>query len=203
LHKKANSQQPSAVSCKLKAEGSERTCIVTREALAKEDLLRFVVSPQGTLVFDVDGKLPGRGMYVKLSRLLLAEALAKRLFSKAAGEQVNLPEGFQKTVEALLRQRVVEALSFARKSGLVITGFEKVEEALSKGQVAALLHATDAGEDGVKKLKHADVPTYQFLARDVLSHVLSKENAVHVALLKGQGSAFFLSQARRFTLFLE
>lgn len=72
---------------------SERTCIVTRNALGSEALIRFVVGPNQQLVPDVAGKLPGRGIYVSASKLLVAEAIAKRLFSKAAKTQVQIPEG--------------------------------------------------------------------------------------------------------------
>src|SRR5690606_9841415 len=108
----------------------ERSCIVTREVLPKEALLRFVVAPDGTAVADLTGKLPGRGLYVTCSRLLVAEAIAKRLFSKAAKEQVSVPDGFLDRLEGQLRQRVADALSMARKAGQAITGFEKVDHAL-------------------------------------------------------------------------
>ena len=40
--------------------GPLRRCIVTRERLPKERMLRFVLGPGGTLVPDLAGKLPGR-----------------------------------------------------------------------------------------------------------------------------------------------
>lgn len=208
-HREANSSGLSAVGSPL------RTCIVTRAELPKEALIRFVVSPEGRLVADLAGKLPGRGIYVTCSRLLLAEALSKRLFSRAAKEQVQVPEGFLQTVESQMLARVCEALSMARKGGLVVAGFEKVEEALKSGTVVALLHAEDAGADGVRKLaafsatyertnSNGDaLPTYSFLPRGALSHATGHENTVHAAVRQGAAAAFFLAQARRFALFLE
>lgn len=181
----------------------ERSCIVTREAKAKEGLIRFVVSPKGELVADLAGKLPGRGIYVSCSKLLMAEAIAKKLFSRAAQEQVSIPEGFLEKTELQLRQRVADALSLARKAGQVLTGFEKVEEALHSGQVAALVHASDAGDDGVKKLKTEDIPVFQLLPREMLSQVLGRENAVHVAVTHGPAAELFIESARRFALFIE
>lgn len=184
-------------------EAPERTCIITREAQPKQGLLRFVVSPDGTLVLDLAGKLPGRGIYVTASRLLLAEAIAKKAFSRAAKEQVTIPEGFLEFVGYQLRQKCQEALSLARKAGQAISGFDKIEEALAKGTVVALLHASDAGEDGVKKLQKEGLESFQFFPRGVLSRVVGRENAVHVALLVGPAAAFFIENARRFALFLE
>lgn len=180
-----------------------RTCIITREVKPKETLIRFVLSPEGKLVPDLAGKLPGRGMYVTCSKLLVAEAIAKRAFSKAAKEQVNIPEGFLATLEGLMARRVADSLSMARKAGQVITGFEKVETACKSGEVEALIHAEDAGEDGVKKLAFYIGPTFNNLPRALLSEVVGRENAVHVAVVHGPAAQFFMTEARRFALFLE
>ncbi len=180
-----------------------RTCIVTREEKPKAALIRFVLSPEGKLVADLAAKLPGRGVYVTCSKLLVAEAIAKRLFSRSLKEQVQIPEGFLATLEGLIARRVLEALSMARKAGQVVTGFEKVEAACKKGEVEALLHAYDAGEDGVKKLGFYSGPVFQNLSREQLSPVLGRENAVHVAITHGAASQFFIGEARRFALFLE
>lgn len=182
---------------------SERTCIVTREAKPKEQLLRFVVSPDGVLTPDIDNKLPGRGIYVTCSRILLAEALAKKTFQRAAEQPVTLPSDFLNRIEELMALRVKNALSLARKAGQVLQGFEKVESALHKGEVAALIHAPSAGADGVKKLRSAEIPTFNHLPREWLNEVLGRENAVHVAVTQGPAAGFFIEQARRFALFLE
>ena len=181
----------------------ERTCIITREAKPKEQLLRFVISPDGVLTPDIDNKLPGRGIYVTCSRILLAEALSKKAFHKAAGEPISLPSDFLNRIEELMALRVKNALSLARKAGQVVQGFEKVETALNKGQVAALIHAPSAGADGLKKLRSSEVPTFNHLPREWLNEVLGRENAVHVAVLQGPAAGFFIEQASRFALFLE
>lgn len=181
----------------------ERTCIVTHKVLEKGGLIRFVVGPNDVVVADLAGKLPGRGMYVTASRLAVAEAIAKRAFSRAAKTQVTIPDGFLANVEAQLQRRVAEALSLARKSGQVIVGFEKVEEAAKKGVVEALLHADDAGADGTKKLAGYSGPVFTQLPRALLSEVLGRENAVHAAVTHGPMAAFFIEEARRFALFLD
>ena len=181
----------------------ERSCIITREVKPKAELIRFVVGPGDVVVPDLAGKLPGRGMYVSISKLLVAEAIAKRAFSRAAQQQVMVPEGFLARLEEQLAQRMADALSMARKAGQVVTGFEKVEEAAKKGTVEALVHADDAGDDGIKKLSFYQGPIFGNLPRAVLSRVLGRENAVHVAVTHGPAAAFFIEEARRFTLFME
>ncbi|MES2983659.1 MAG: RNA-binding protein [Pseudomonadota bacterium] len=183
-------------------EAPERSCIVTREAKAKGDLIRFVVGPNQELVPDLGNKLPGRGIYVSVSRLLVAEAIAKRLFSRAAKTQVKIPDGFLANLETQMERRMANALSLARKAGQVTTGFEKVEAAAKMGKVEALISAYDAGDDGLKKLAFYTGPTFRNLPRGLLSEVVGRENAVHVAVTHGPAAAFFIEEARRFTLFL-
>ena len=180
----------------------ERSCIITRQTLPKEQLIRFVVGPGDILVQDLASKLPGRGIYVTCSKLLVAEAIAKRAFSKAAKTQVTIPDGLLAQIEQQMARRMANALSLARKAGQVITGFEKVEAELKKGSVEALIHADDAGEDGIKKLAFYAGPTFQNLPRALLSEVLGRENAVHAVVIHGPAAAFFIEEARRFTLFL-
>lgn len=182
---------------------SERTCIVTREAKPKEALLRFVVSPDGVLTPDIENKLPGRGIYVTCSRILIAEAMVKKAFQRAAEQPITFPSDFLNRLEELMALRVKNALSLARKAGQVIQGFEKVETALNRGEVAALIHAPSAGADGLKKLRASDIPTFQHLPREWLNEVLGRENAVHVAVTRGPAANFFIENARRFALFLE
>ena len=43
--------------------GPLRRCLVTRERLPKEAMIRFVLGPGRELVPDLAGKLPGRGMW--------------------------------------------------------------------------------------------------------------------------------------------
>ena len=66
----------------------ERKCIVSGEVQPKGGLIRFVVGPEGEVVPDVAGKLPGRGMYVSADRDAIGKAGKKNLFSRAAKAQV-------------------------------------------------------------------------------------------------------------------
>jgi predicted RNA-binding protein YlxR (DUF448 family)/ribosomal protein L30E len=183
----------------------ERQCLVTKNVLPKESLLRFVISPDGQLVADWAGKLPGRGMYTELNRATLAQALQKKLFARAAKQHVRIADDFMERTEFQGRTRVLSALSLVRKAGEVVAGFEKVEQALQSDAVLVLLHARDAGEDGVKKLAKytSGLLVLSIFSRTELGNVLGRENPVHVAILMGNAGDFFLSEARRFALFLE
>ena len=53
----------------------ERRCIVTGDVQPKAGLIRFVVGPEGQVVPDLSGKLPGRGIWVTADRDLIAKAV--------------------------------------------------------------------------------------------------------------------------------
>lgn len=180
----------------------ERSCIVTREVKPKEELIRFVVSPDGVLVADLTGKLPGRGLYTACSQLVVIEAITKRIFARAAEQQVTIPDGFAEKLRAQLQRRASDALSMARKAGQVVTGFEKVDEAVKSGEAVALIHATDASADQTRKLRSDALPTFRDLSRELLSQVLGRENAVHAAVTRGPAAQHFINEARRFALFI-
>ena len=61
-----------------------RSCVITKEQLAKQELLRIVRTPFGEVKVDETGKLNGRGAYIKKDIEVLEKAkktglLAKRL----------------------------------------------------------------------------------------------------------------------------
>ena len=61
-----------------------RSCVITKEQLPKQELLRIVRTPEGEVKADETGKLNGRGAYIKKDVTVLEKAkksglLAKRL----------------------------------------------------------------------------------------------------------------------------
>jgi predicted RNA-binding protein YlxR (DUF448 family) len=130
----------------------ERTCALTREKREPADLLRFVRAPDGTITPDIAGKLPGRGVWLSLDRSIVDRAARQNPFSRSLKRPVVIPEDLAERVERLLRQRCVGALAMAKKAGLVVSGFSKVDAAIGSRNVAALLHAAEAADDGADRL---------------------------------------------------
>lgn len=52
----------------------QRTCVACRRVADKRDLVRVVATPEGRLVVDPKGKLPGRGAYICRRRACWASA---------------------------------------------------------------------------------------------------------------------------------
>ncbi len=179
--------------------GPTRRCFVTGEIRPKAELLRFVVDPQGRIAVDVAGTLPGRGLWLTARRDIVAEAVSKRLFARAAKAQVVVEAGLEDRIEALLVRRCMELIGLARRAGLAMVGFVKVKAVLAENKIAALIAATDGAADGRRKLA-AMAPgsaLVSCLSAFELGEAFGREHAVHAALKLGRLSELFLVEARR------
>lgn len=181
-----------------------RTCIVTGETLPKEGLLRFVASPDGGVVPDLEGKLPGRGLWVKASREALEKAVAKNAFSKVAKTKLMVSADLPVRTQDLLEKQVQAWLALARKASALVSGAEKVSEALRGGDVKLLILAEDAKGDAEKILRLAgDVPVVKLLSRDALGQVLARDHAVYMGVLRVDFAEKIRIYANRLAGFLE
>lgn len=179
--------------------GPLRRCIVTREVLPKESLVRFVIGPAADLVPDVAAKLPGRGLWVKAERTVLAKAVAKNLFAKAAHQSVNVPVDLVDRTVVLLSQRCLDLIGLARRAGQAVCGFEKVRDALRNGRVGIVIAAADGAADGRGKLKllAGELPILALFTGAQLSASLGRENVVHAALAPGRLAERLIAESAR------
>lgn len=191
------------------ARGRERLCVATRVVRPVDDLVRFVVGPDGEAVPDVKSKLPGRGLWVTATPDALGEAVRRNAFARGFGREVRLPADLVKHTEQLLEGAVLDALAMAAKAGRVAAGFAKTETAVERGEAVALLHAAGASAEGIRKLEavwrrqRAGEPpiVIGFLTSDQLDLALHRPNVVHAALLAGRSGETFLARCRRLERF--
>jgi uncharacterized protein len=184
-----------------------RMCAVTRQVRPIDELIRFVLSPQGEVVADLKRKLPGRGLWVSASHQAVAEAARRNQFSKGFKRDIRVTATLAADTEALLVRGVIEALAMAAKAGQVVSGFSKVEGALQQGQVQALIHASDGAADGIRKLdaiarqntgngdESREIPLATALTSEQLDLALGRSNVIHAAVLAGPASKTFLSRS--------
>ena len=59
-----------------------RSCCVTREKLPKQELVRVVRTPEGTVVVDITGKANGRGAYLKKDITVFEKAEKSKILNK-------------------------------------------------------------------------------------------------------------------------
>ncbi len=165
----------------------ERRCIATGEVRPQSELIRFVAAPDGQLVPDIAGKLPGRGIWVSARRAALERSMKKGLFARAAGQTVTVPDGFVDGVEAMLVNRVQTLISLARKAGAAVAGFEKVKGWLVTGEAVMLLQASDGSERGKTRLRspEGDGSFSGVLTASELGLAFGREHVIHAALAAG------------------
>jgi predicted RNA-binding protein YlxR (DUF448 family) len=191
-------------------EGSERTCIVTRTKGSPEDMIRFVVGPGAIVVPDIRRKLPGRGVYVTAHADKISEAVRRQAFARGFKAKVTAPEALSAQIEDLLTKDCLQTLSIVNKAGQVVAGFGKVEDEIASGAIAGLIHASDAGADGIRKLTQtlhrrfgADgmKPQIKLFESAQLDLALGRANVIHAALKAGAASDAFLKRCRRLSLY--
>lgn len=162
-------------------------------------MLRFVVAPDGRLVPDMAGRLPGRGLWLTARRDIVAAAVTKRLFTRAARQPVIVEDDLADRVEALLMQRCRDHIGLARRAGQAVMGFAKVQAALTAGKAAVLLAASDGAADGRGKLAALApaLPVVDCLTGIELAAAFGREHAVHAALAPGRLAEALLTDAAR------
>jgi uncharacterized protein len=176
-----------------------RRCIVTGEVRPKAELIRFVVGPEGKVVPDIAGRLPGRGLWLTARRDIIETAVAKRLFARAARAQDGVDEGLANLVEQLLAQRCCAGLGLARRAGQAVAGFVKVRTLVAAGGAAVLVEAADGGGDSRAKLATLapHLPIVDRLTCAELSAAFGREHVVHAVLAPGRLARSFVAEAAR------
>ena len=136
--------------------GSQRFCASTGMVRPVDEMIRFVLAPDGAAVPDLKRRLPGRGIWITATRQALRAAIAKKAFARGFKRDVRIGADFVPSTERLIERAALDALSMAHKAGRLAVGFAKAEAALlGHERVAGLLHAREASPDGIRKLAAA------------------------------------------------
>jgi uncharacterized protein len=175
-----------------RAEARERRDIVSGEILPENRLMRFVADPDGNVVPDVAAKLPGRGLWVEASKAAVAKAVEKKLFSRAAKAQVTATADLAERAQRALVTRMIGDLGIARRSGVLVLGFDNVMRGLEGPKPPKLLiEALDGAADGKRKLYAAahrlelGCVVIESLTSAELGLALGRENVIHAAVQPG------------------
>lgn len=187
--------------------GVERLCLATREVKPVEEMIRYVAGPDGQVVADLERKLPGRGAWLSATRAALEQAIRDKTFGRAFHGKSSAAPDLADVTERMLEKAALSALSLANKAGQVMTGTSRVMAALKDENVAALVHASDAAADGVRKLEAAASGVeaaglkrpvrVDLFSGEQLDLALGRPNVVHAALLVHPASAGFLLRCLR------
>lgn len=180
------------------ANEPERRCIISGVRAPKGGLIRLALGPDGGVAPDVRARAPGRGAWIGVDRSALETALVKgklkgALIRAFKTNIVNVPADIAARTEDALERAALDRLGLEARTGMLVTGSDRIEDAARKGQVKLLLHASDAREDGNRKLDKAwrmgsDLEGSGLAGlviaanRTILSKALGRENVVHIAV---------------------
>jgi len=162
-------------------------------------MIRFVVSPDGSVVPDVAGRLPGRGFWLSARRDAVKTACAKTLFAKAARAPVTMAADLDVEIERLLARRCLDLIGMARRAGQAVVGFEKVRGHLRAAGAGVVLAAADGAANGRGKIAALapEAPVIGLFSAAELGAALGRDHAVHAVLAPGPITDKLLREAAR------
>ena len=156
-------------------------------------MIRLVVDPEGTIVPDIAGDLPGRGHWLTADAAVFHKALEKDRLKKAVGRHtdrpVTVPANLREQTVALLRDKLLSLLGLARRTGVALAGFDAISRAAGKGaDIALLFEATDGAADGKRKLQArlGSAPAVEIFDKAALSRAVGRENVTHLGLKRSR-----------------
>lgn len=177
----------------LKGRDPRRRCILSGAEGTRDALIRLALSPAGDVLPDIHAKAPGRGAWIVADRAMLDEAIARKRLGKALARafrsgDVRFPDDLADRIAAGLARACLDRLGLEARAGNLILGSDRIGDAIAAGRVRLLLHAADAGRDGVDKLDGRMRAAGQAAGtgipapRSEISMALGRENVVHAAL---------------------
>jgi hypothetical protein len=187
----------------------QRSCLGCHQSRDRDALIRFVLSPQGELVADIEAKLPGRGAYTCVSRTCLLAALKQRQFSRAFKRDVVSvkPEEMTGQVGGIMQKRILSYIGLANKAGQIISGGSLVCDAIRGGHKPGLvLIAVDVSEAIGEKIEllaavHRIV-CFRVMNKDEFGAILGKAPRSTVAIKAGGFVAHLTNEIERYSNFL-
>lgn len=188
-----------------------RSCTACRREADKAALLRFACAPDGTVVPDLEQKLPGRGAYTCLSRACLLQAVARRGFQRAfkgKAVMVDAPE-LAGMVQQQMERRISGYLSLAAKAGALVSGSEAVERVLKGAKpVYLLLLAEDISPTIADKwygmAERMQLPVVRMFGKDTVGQLMGKDSERSAVVVMSDGFArSLIRECERYRTYLE
>ncbi len=191
------------------AEKPQRSCLACKVSKNKDQLMRFVLTPQFEVLPDLDFKLPGRGAYTCISRECLAKTVNTKQFKRSFKQEVSVMQSDQMVehVSHLLFDRIISLIGLANKAGNVVGGGSMVSDALrGKAKPGLVLVATDvSGAIGEKIVNIADfnkVTCRVIATKDEFGAILGKAPRSAIAIKSGGFVASLLKAVDKYRNFL-
>jgi len=145
--------------------------------------LKFIANPAGSIIADIGDTLPGNALWLPCHRQAVVEAIAAGGFDALLPARAadNLPE----MVEKQLRRECLALIALAKKSGVLIAGYEKVRGEIASGHISLLIQANDSRGRQLFLPNNSKPPVLLF-SSDELSAVIGRQHVVYIALKSGK-----------------
>jgi len=190
-------------------EKPQRSCLGCRTSRDRDALIRFVLSPQGEIVTDIEARLPGRGAYTCISQSCLRAALKQRQFSRAFKQDVAVapPDEMVAQVDGIMQRRILGYVGLANKAGQVISGGSMVSDAIRGGHKPGLvIVATDVSEAIGEKIEMLAavhrITRFRIMKKDDFGAILGKAPRSAIAIKAGGFVAQLTYEIERYRNFL-
>jgi predicted RNA-binding protein YlxR (DUF448 family)/ribosomal protein L30E len=148
-------------------------------------MIRMVRTPEGTVTFDITGRLPGRGAWVCAETSCLETALNRRKLSRAFHRETAAPTVPAATtlISDHFRRRMLGLLGLAARAGSVVSGHDAVARRLAEGDASLIILARDASSRTIEDLRAraGSVPVMEaFSAAEIGSSIGRPDRAVMI-----------------------
>lgn len=153
-------------------------------------MIRIVEGPEGSAVFDLDGRLSGRGAYVCPSASCLHNLRSSSLKHTLKAHHLSLPDyqSLRAKMLAALESKCLNLMSIGRKAGQVSVGSRAAYETLQKGGAELIIVAADASPRTAGNFFRlaGDAPVRKVAGKETLGRWLGRES-VAVAVISDRG----------------
>jgi len=176
----------------------ERTCAACRRKAPIGEMLRLVLAPDGELVIDPRGNLPGRGAHLCACSACLTAAVSRRSLDRVFGEKVRYPApgALVGAAEAAVMRRIGTLLCSCNGARALQLGTDAAIGAVSAGRAACVLVARDSSAAGAVAgaAGAAGVPVRALATKERIGRMLDRRPTGVVAVTDTRLAAA-LSQA--------
>ena len=183
----------------------QRTCLGCREVKDQDQLIRVVRSPDGDVLVDLKGRLPGRGAYLCVDRRCVENAVSRKQFDRAFKQSCNAQDavGLGDAIGNEILTRMSSLLGMARKSATFVAGSNAVLDALGRGSaLAVVILAEDIspsiGEKVSYKAEQKKIKTVKLFNKSELGRILGRAERSVVGLPEGKLADAFLFDLQRY-----
>lgn len=183
----------------------ERTCLGCRQVFPQDELVRYVLAPDGAVLVDYRNKLPGRGAYTCFDQQCLAAAVSRRQFSRTFKQKEVRADAVElgEAVANEIRQKILNLVGMARKSASIVTGSNMVLGAMGvEGAIGFVLLAEDVSAGIAEKVEGSanakGIACWRLLDKESLGKIVGKEERSVVALKAGSLTDAIMAELIRY-----